>query len=817
METTTSDIYTEDFIKKLADTILSKFEISSEFLNNIVDKAAATITKTKKINIINNNDNVTLNSKNKTSNTNNVVDPSNDALKILANSETTNPTPSLLQTVNKADNENLNTEEKISNKNSYLEKIKGVLENTTNKLEKVLNAPRPWELTPGTSMGYQMLKGDDNTITERSRKGFAQFMGRYATNIKQPFDYSIDDVKNQSFTQMLKQVLTDVPGWAKTPTTDGARYTLGSSGGQMGARDTLYRELFDLPGRFKDDNILKKTGNKNYTLKNFAPNPDLAFDTKAKEQSKSFSVGNPILGNVAMSKNAEGRYSYKDVWDLISSGEDKGTSSYSDAPSAKATYPLRKLISPLLRPATVSGTVTEEGKPIPLNSNNNTKQETLQKTSTDLLNDETSLFSTISKGLEKVLNTPRPWELTPGTSMGYQMLKGESKEPYSERARKGFTQFVGRYATNIKEPFSYIADSGIEGTSALQMLKQVLTDTPNWNKKGSSFLEDFAPAIGSPEEMFTEQKQKNVNVSKARDTLYREMFDLPIRGQSEMLKKIGNKQYSLTSKASAPWTESSANKTGAKTAQDDILGGTYLTPTDKTDVYKYKDIWDLTSPSDSKTATTPTEKKVQETASLREFLSPLLRPATVSGSYNSLTKEYVPSETTIFSENLKKTDQTPVLNPLIDQLEKVIKQQSKSDNLNKVNSTQTNILDNSSKFKTKGFDPDTTKSILNKTISQPTPSLQSIASKENLGINNSALGKIVNNTDRTNSAIKNLGDTIFKLAQSLNNSGSKTPQMAPIYNNTTSSRQQPVPNAKLSQTNYDPIAAVRKQFFYSPD
>ena len=815
METTTSDIYTEDFIKKLADNILSKFEISSEFLNNIVDKSATAITKTKKINIVNNNDNVISNSKNKTSNSNNVVDPSNDNLKISTNSKIDNPIPSLLQAVNKTDNENLNTEEKISNKNSYLEKIKGVLENTSNKLEKVLNTPRPWELTPGTSMGYQMLKGDDDTITERSRKGFAQFMGRYATNIKQPFDYSLDDIKNQSFTQMLKQVLTDVPGWSKNPTgPTGQGLPAGYTADQMSARDTLYRELFDLPERFKDDNILKKTGNKNYTLKNFAPNPNLALDTE--KQSKSFSLGNPILGNVAVSKNTEGNYSYKDVWDLISSGEDEGTSFYSDLASTKATYPLRKLISPLLRPATVSGTVTKEGEPIPSNNNNNTRQETQQKASTGLLNNKTSLLSTISKGLEKALNIPRPWELTPGTSMGYQMLTG--KESIGERARKGFAQSMGRYVTNIADPGLSFELPKLKDIN----LKNIITDKAKWLNYNSS--------------------QEPIETN-AREVLSREMFDLPSRRPLEDIKKIGDKQYTLTNpyqnwqKNNRGWNflpelTEETRMDGSKTYSGEpvslrhtLLGGVYAQPNLKENAYSYNDIWDLKS---SNTYNTDKTSKF-----LRELIAPILRPATVKGeiyrdeknlssflsdtSPDKLTKQYKNQKqpTTELPKNW--TDQVPILNPLINQLEKVIKQQSKSEDLNKISSTQTNILDDSSKFKTKSFEPNITKSILDKTISQPTPSLQSVASKENLGINNSALDKIVNNTDRTNNAIKNLGDTIFKLAQTLNNSSSKTPQMTPVYNNTTSSRQQSVPNAVLSQTNYDPIAAVRKQFFYNPD
>ena len=112
----------------------------------------------------------------------------------------------------------------------------GLIGRAAKKLEQALGVPRPWELGLVTSVGYQMATGDGG-IVERARKGGAQWLGRYATNIKDPWGYDVPEFSSQ----MVGAVIRDQPleSYVK------------------GDRDILYREMFDLPARNESRNLEK--------------------------------------------------------------------------------------------------------------------------------------------------------------------------------------------------------------------------------------------------------------------------------------------------------------------------------------------------------------------------------------------------------------------------------------------------------------------------------------------------------------------------------------------------------------------------------
>ena len=194
------------------------------------------------------------------------------------------------------------------------------------------------------------------------------------------------------------------------------------------------------------------------------------------------------------------------------------------------------------------------------------------------------LIGRAAKKLEQALGVPRPWELTPATSMGYQMAFGEGS--IGERARKGMAQSIGRYATNIKQPFGY----DVQRVSP-QMATAVLRDQP---------VDSVFPR------------------SEDRDVLYREMFDLPTRGEARNIEKVGDKQYRLKD-PSYGWESRSGT-----TAQHRIMGGVYLQPTPEG--AKYSDKWDIVSSDEERGSASPT-------AWARSLVAPILRPATISGKF----------------------------------------------------------------------------------------------------------------------------------------------------------------------------------------
>jgi hypothetical protein len=236
-----------------------------------------------------------------------------------------NPTKNVFQIVDtpKQTTQQLPDSENVS---TIFDKFLKTIEKTTSRLEEtVKKVPRPWELTPGTSIGYQMLTGNDKDIDERIRKGFVQFIGRYLTNIKEPRDYSTDLRDIIPFPQQIKSILTDKPKWFENkPTTSFEKEVLP-------ARDTLYRELFDLPSR-KETTGIKKVGEKEYQLSNIpqpqpeeliSPNMMKAYlegklkqnqiDELKKQNPKPHTVIHPLMGQTYLTPTTDGKFSYSDV------------------------------------------------------------------------------------------------------------------------------------------------------------------------------------------------------------------------------------------------------------------------------------------------------------------------------------------------------------------------------------------------------------------------------------------------------------------------------------------------------------------------
>lgn len=207
--------------------------------------------------------------------------------------------------------------------------------------------PRPWELTPGTSVLNQLVRGDGG-LTERVRKGLAQVLGRYATNIKAPVGYGLPTISAGEIVDYAKAVITDDPRhtWANGVGDDSS-----SLAHTIAARATLYREMFDLePFDGLRQHGMEKTGPKEYHLKaraeNFIKRP-AAGVKGAGEHS--------ILGGVYLNLTEKGNHSFLDTWNIVTSGEEQGVPSSYDP--EQQTRKLRLLLSKLLRPATVKGEV----------------------------------------------------------------------------------------------------------------------------------------------------------------------------------------------------------------------------------------------------------------------------------------------------------------------------------------------------------------------------------------------------------------------------------------------------------------------------
>jgi hypothetical protein len=221
------------------------------------------------------------------------------------------------------------------------------LTRSAKKLEQALGVPRPWELTPATSVGYQMATGE-GPIGERARKGTAQFIGRYASNLVNPAkSFDLPKFKEMDFGAVMR----DRPAWLNTS------YYIDNTGGldpDIKANEVMTREMFDLPSRFTPEEAgLRKIAPKTYTtdygpLMPFGPEEGLYYE--------------PFQGRYEVKKNPQtGELEYEDVWDISSPVEP----SYAKNLGFKVggygqeqdllSHMLREAIAPILSPATVKG------------------------------------------------------------------------------------------------------------------------------------------------------------------------------------------------------------------------------------------------------------------------------------------------------------------------------------------------------------------------------------------------------------------------------------------------------------------------------
>lgn len=233
----------------------------------------------------------------------------------------------------------------------------GIIGRAAKKLEQVLGVPRPWELTPPTSMGYQIATGE-GPLLERARKGAVQFLGRYATNMANPalaFDlpkygqnYTISDIVKDSASWLRPEYYAepDPSSWYADPLVKG--------------NEILSRELFDLPPRIPiEETDLFKTGPKQYTISGKSP-----MKPEAREAGLYY---NALLGKYEVTQNPETKnLEYSDVWDISSPiGPAKTKTPYGDedyAPDYEQeksliSHMIRELVNPYLSPATVKGKV----------------------------------------------------------------------------------------------------------------------------------------------------------------------------------------------------------------------------------------------------------------------------------------------------------------------------------------------------------------------------------------------------------------------------------------------------------------------------
>jgi hypothetical protein len=231
----------------------------------------------------------------------------------------------------------------------------GLIGRAAKKLEQALGIPRPWELTPATSMGYQVATGE-GSLGERARKGMAQSIGRYATNMANPalaFDlpkygenYSVSDIVKDSASWLRPEYYADPDpsSWYADPVVKG--------------NEILSRELFDLPPRIPiEETDLAKTGPKQYTIREKSP-----MKPEAREGGLYY---NALLGKYGVTQNPETKdLEYSDVWDISSPvGPAKVKNPYGDEDYAPdygqegslLSHMIRELVNPNLRPAIVKG------------------------------------------------------------------------------------------------------------------------------------------------------------------------------------------------------------------------------------------------------------------------------------------------------------------------------------------------------------------------------------------------------------------------------------------------------------------------------
>lgn len=219
------------------------------------------------------------------------------------------------------------------------------LTRSAKKLEQALGVPRPWELTPPTAIGYQLATGE-GSIGERARKGTAQFLGRYATNIVDPaMDLNIPRLNQISPRAIIK----DRASWLTTAGSD----TIGN--------EIFAREMFDLPSRFPVEEAEKagfvKTGRKEYTLQG----------QRAPEGVREGLHYNSLLGRYNVTRNPKtGELEYEDVWDISSPVEPSYAENMGFAAGGYGqeqdllSHMLREAIAPILSPATVKGKTRKE-------------------------------------------------------------------------------------------------------------------------------------------------------------------------------------------------------------------------------------------------------------------------------------------------------------------------------------------------------------------------------------------------------------------------------------------------------------------------
>ena len=229
----------------------------------------------------------------------------------------------------------------------------GLIGRAAKKLEQALGVPRPWELGLVTSVGYQMATGE-GSLKERARKGGAQWLGRYATNMANPA--LAFDLPKYGEDYQASDILQDSASWMR-PDYYAEKRTIPIDSIVRG-NEILSRELFDLPPRIPiEESGLVKTGPKQYTVKEGSP-----MKPEAREEGLYY---NQLLGKYNVTQNPETKdLEYNDVWDISSPVEPaKVKDPYGDeyyAPdynqeNSLLSHMIRELVNPYLGPATVKG------------------------------------------------------------------------------------------------------------------------------------------------------------------------------------------------------------------------------------------------------------------------------------------------------------------------------------------------------------------------------------------------------------------------------------------------------------------------------
>jgi hypothetical protein len=125
--------------------------------------------------------------------------------------------------------------------------------------------------------------------------------------------------------------------------------------------EVLSRDLFELPSRIPvEETDLVKTGPKQYTVKEGSP-----LKPEANEAGLYY---NYLLGKYNVTQNPETKaLQYSDTWDLSSplgpakvksfNGDEDYAPDYAQE-NSPLSYMARKLVNPYLRPATVSGSIS---------------------------------------------------------------------------------------------------------------------------------------------------------------------------------------------------------------------------------------------------------------------------------------------------------------------------------------------------------------------------------------------------------------------------------------------------------------------------